>query len=163
MVVTLAIVALALVLTGPVVDAVGGAIGIGHTALVIWDIAKWPVLLAVMVLIIPLLYYAAPNVKVPGFRWITLGSALALLVWIVASAAVRLLRRQLRLLRQDLRHPRRGRDPAGLDVDHQPGAPVRRRVERRAGAQARARRRCSRADREIQLEPRDEPEGKRTT
>ena len=66
-VVTLAIVALALVMTGPVVDAVGGSLGIGHTALTIWDLAKWPVLLAVLVGIIGLLYYASPNVEVPGF------------------------------------------------------------------------------------------------
>ena len=50
MVIMLALVALALVLTGPVVDAVGGAIGVGDTALEIWDIAKWPVLLGVVIL-----------------------------------------------------------------------------------------------------------------
>ncbi|MQA74738.1 MAG: YihY family inner membrane protein [Solirubrobacterales bacterium] len=87
MVIMLALVALALVLTGPVVDAVGDSIGIGDTALTIWDIAKWPVLLAVVALMFSVLYYAAPNVKVPGFRWITPGSAVALVVWLIASAA----------------------------------------------------------------------------
>ena len=86
MVVTLAVVALALVLTGPVVEAVGNSIGVGDTALQVWDIAKWPVLLAVVVLIFSLLYYSAPNVKLPGFKWITPGSAFAVVVWIVASA-----------------------------------------------------------------------------
>jgi membrane protein len=86
MVLMLAIVALALVLTGPIVEAVGSSIGIGDTALTIWDIAKWPVLLAVVILMISILYYAAPNVKLPGFRWVTPGSALAVVIWLIASA-----------------------------------------------------------------------------
>jgi membrane protein len=87
MIITLAIVALALVLTGPIVQAVGDSIGVGDTALTVWDIAKWPVLLVVLALMIGVLYYAAPNVKLPGFRWITIGSVVALIVWILASAA----------------------------------------------------------------------------
>jgi membrane protein len=86
MVIMLAVVALALVLTGPIVDAVGSSIGIGDTALTIWDIAKWPVLLGVVILMFSVLYYAAPNVKLPGFRWITPGSAFAVVVWLIASA-----------------------------------------------------------------------------
>jgi membrane protein len=86
MVLMLALVALSLVLTGPIVEAVGSSIGVGDTALTIWDIAKWPVLLGVVILMISVLYYAAPNVKLPGFKWITPGSALAVVVWLVASA-----------------------------------------------------------------------------
>jgi membrane protein len=86
MVIVLALVALSLVLTGPIVEAVGSSVGIGDTALTIWDIAKWPVLLAVVILMLSVLYYAAPNVKVPGFRWITPGSALAVVIWLIASA-----------------------------------------------------------------------------
>ncbi len=87
MVILLALVTLSLVLTGPVVEAVGDAIGVGSTAVTIWDIAKWPVLLAVLILMIGVLYYASPNVRLPGFRWITVGSAFALVTWILASAA----------------------------------------------------------------------------
>jgi membrane protein len=87
MIILLALVALALVLTGPVVDAVGGELGLSSTALTIWDIAKWPVLLAVVILMFSVLYYAAPNVKMPGFKWITPGSAFAVIVWLLASAA----------------------------------------------------------------------------
>ena len=87
MILLLALVAIALVLTGPVVDAVGDAIGAGDTATTVWEIAKWPAILAVLVLMVGVLYYAAPNVKLPGFRWITVGSAIALVVWILASAA----------------------------------------------------------------------------
>ena len=87
LVVLFALVALALVLTGPVVQAVGDSIGIGSTALTVWDIAKWPVLLAISIFMVGVLYYAAPNVKLPGFRWLTPGSLFAVFGWIAASAA----------------------------------------------------------------------------
>lgn len=86
-VVLAALVALALVLTGPAAQAVGDAIGIGSTALTIWNIAKWPVMLAVVVVIVALLYYATPNVKQPKFRWISIGALVAIVVWVAASAA----------------------------------------------------------------------------
>jgi membrane protein len=86
MIIALALVAVAIVLTGPIVQAVGGAIGVGDTALTVWDIAKWPVLLVVVGAMIALLYYTAPNVKLPGFRWISVGGFVALVVWIIASA-----------------------------------------------------------------------------
>ena len=87
MIIVLALVALALVLTGPIVQAVGDAIGVGNTAITVWDVAKWPVLLLVLGLMIGVLYYAAPNVKVRSLRWVTVGSLVALVVWILASAA----------------------------------------------------------------------------
>lgn len=81
-----ALVAVGLILTGPAAKAVGDAIGLGDTAVTIWNIAKWPVLLAVVVLIVALLYYATPNVKQPKFRWISVGALVAILTWVVASA-----------------------------------------------------------------------------
>ncbi|PKH40636.1 membrane protein [Nocardioides alpinus] len=85
-VVLTALVALSLVLTGPAAQAVGDVVGLGSTAVLVWNIAKWPVMLLVVVLIVGLLYYATPNVKQPKFRWISVGAALAILVWLVASA-----------------------------------------------------------------------------
>lgn len=85
-VVLTALVALGLVLTGPAARAVGDAVGLGSTAVTVWNIAKWPVLLAVVVLIVALLYYATPNVVQPKFRWISVGAVVAIVVWIVASA-----------------------------------------------------------------------------
>lgn len=82
-----ALVAVALVVTGPAADAVGQALGIGSTAVLVWNIAKWPVILGVVVLIVALLYYATPNVRQPKFRWISIGAGLAILVWVLASAA----------------------------------------------------------------------------
>ena len=87
MLLLLAAVALALVLTGPVVDAVAGPLGVGSTAVSIWNIAKWPVLLGVVVAMFAVLFYAAPNVKLAGFRWVTPGALLAIVLWLIASAA----------------------------------------------------------------------------
>jgi membrane protein len=86
LVIMLALVALGLVLTGPIVDAVAEPIGISSTATTIWDIAKWPVLAALFVTMISILYYASPNVKLRGFKWVTPGSVVALVVWVLASA-----------------------------------------------------------------------------
>ena len=87
MLILLALVAVALVLTGPIVTAVAGPLGIGSTAVSIWEIAKWPVLLGVMVTMFAVLFYSAPNVKLVGFKWVTPGALLAIVVWLVASAA----------------------------------------------------------------------------
>jgi membrane protein len=87
MLVLLVLVALALVLTGPIVTAVAGSLGIGGTAVEIWDIAKWPVLVIVVITMLAVLFYAAPNVKLAGFRWVTPGALFAVVVWLVASAA----------------------------------------------------------------------------
>jgi membrane protein len=85
-VVLVAILALALVLTGPIVDAVAAPLGISSTATTIWDIAKWPVMLAIVITIIAVLYYSTPNVKLRGFTWVTPGSIVAVVVWLIASA-----------------------------------------------------------------------------
>ncbi len=87
MIVLIAVVALGLVLTGPIVEAVAEPIGISGAALTIWDLAKWPVLAALFVTLIAVLYYASPNVKLRGFRWVTPGSLVAIAIWLVASAA----------------------------------------------------------------------------
>jgi membrane protein len=86
MVLMLALVLVALVLTGPLASAVGDAVGLGDTAVTVWDLAKWPVLLVVVMAMFAVLYYLSPNVKLPGMRWITPGSVVALVLWIVASA-----------------------------------------------------------------------------
>ncbi len=86
MVLLLAIVAIAIVATGPLADAIGDRIGLGGAAVTAWDVAKWPVLLAVVMLMFALLYYASPNVRQPGFRWVTPGGVLAVILWIIASA-----------------------------------------------------------------------------
>ena len=86
-VILVALVAMALVLTGPAAQAVGDAIGLGTTALLVWNIAKWPVILLVVVLVVAILYYVTPNVKQPKFRWVSVGAVVAIVVWILASVA----------------------------------------------------------------------------
>lgn len=80
------LVALSLVLSGSIAQAVGDQIGLGSTAVTIWNIAKWPVLALLVILAIDVLYYFTPNVKQPKFRWISPGAILAFLVWAIASA-----------------------------------------------------------------------------
>jgi membrane protein len=87
MIALMAILALGLVLTGPVVDAVAGPIGLGDTAVSVWNIAKWPAMAAIFLLMVGVLYYASPNVKLRGFKWVTPGSLVAIVVWAIASAA----------------------------------------------------------------------------
>jgi len=85
-VLVLAIGAVAVVVTGPVAERAGDLLGLGSAAVTAWDIAKWPVLVLLVGLLLALLYYATPNVRQPGFRWVTPGGLLAIVVWIAASA-----------------------------------------------------------------------------
>jgi membrane protein len=85
-VVLVALVLLGLIVSGPVAQSVGNVIGLGSTAVTVWSIAKWPVMLVVVIFIVALLYYATPNVKQPKFRWLSIGAGVAILVWVVASA-----------------------------------------------------------------------------
>ena len=85
MVLLLALVSIALVLTGSLAVAIGDAIGVGPDAVDVWSIAKWPVLLVVVMTMFAALYYLAPNVRQPRFRWVTPGGILAVLLWIAAS------------------------------------------------------------------------------
>jgi membrane protein len=83
----LVVVLFAVILTGPIASAVGSAVGLGGTAVTVWNIAKWPVLFLVVVFMIMLLYYASPNAKLGGLKSIIPGAALAIVVWLIASAA----------------------------------------------------------------------------
>jgi membrane protein len=82
-----AISAVAVTVSGGLAKEVGDVVGVGDTAVQAWNIAKWPVLLLVVSLIFAVLYWAAPNVKQPGFRWISPGGLLAVLGWVIASVA----------------------------------------------------------------------------
>jgi membrane protein len=83
----LAISTIAVVLTGDLAKRAGDLIGLGSTAVTVWNIAKWPVLLVVVSFMFALLYWAAPNVKHPGFRWISPGGLIAVIAWLIASGA----------------------------------------------------------------------------
>lgn len=163
MVIALALIAVALVLTGPIVEAVAKPLGIGSTAVDVWNIAKWPVLIAVFLLMLATLYYASPNVKLRGFKWVTPGSLLAVVVWIVASALFGF------YVANFGSYDKTYGTLAGLVAvlvwfwitnlailfGHQLNAERERTLEIEEGR--------PRAEREIQLEPRAEPKDQRTT
>jgi membrane protein len=163
LVIMLALVALGLVLTGPIVDAVAEPIGISSTATTIWDIAKWPVLAAIFVTMISILYYASPNVKLRGFKWVTPGSIVALVVWVLASAGFAF------YVSNFGSYDKTYGTLAGVVVlllwlwitnlailfGHELNAERERSAEIGEGK--------TRADRELQLEPRSEPKEQRTT
>lgn len=163
MVVLMALLAMGLVLTGPVVDAVAEPIGVGDAAVTVWNVAKWPVMVAVFVLMVDLLYYASPNVKLRGFAWVTPGSLIALVVWALASAGFALY--VANFGSYDKTYGTLG----GLIVllvwfwitnlailfGHQLNSERERSAEIEEG--------LPRAEREIQLEPRAEPEDQDTT
>lgn len=73
------------VVTGSVADQIGKTLGIGSTALTVWEIAKWPVLLIIFMIMLAVLYWAAPNVRHGGFRWVSPGAIVAVIIWLIAS------------------------------------------------------------------------------
>jgi membrane protein len=85
MILLLAACAIAVVVTGPLAQQAGNLVGAGSTAVTLFDIVKWPIIALVVVVMISILYFATPNVKLPGFRWLTPGGALAVVIWLIAS------------------------------------------------------------------------------
>jgi membrane protein len=162
MILLLAIIALALVLTGPVVDAFAEPLGVSDAAITVWEIAKWPVLAAMFIFMVAVLYYASPNVRLRGFTWVTPGSVVALVGWVVASALFAL------YVANFGSYDKTYGTLAGVVVlliwmwitnlmilfGHELNAERERSAELEAGVPA--------AERELQLEPRDEPEPPRT-
>ena len=162
LVVMVAVVALSLILTGPVVDAVAGPLGIGDEAVTVWNIAKWPLLLAALSLIIAVLYYVGPNVRLRGFKWITPGSVLAVAAWLAASALFALYVSQFGSY--DKTYGTLGGVIALMvwmwigNLAILLGAELNAEVERRRQFQERT----PGAEKKIQLEPREEPDRPRT-
>jgi membrane protein len=82
----ISLVLIAVVISGPIAHAVGSALSVGDTAVTVWGVAKWPVLLVVLMVMVAGLYYIAPNVRQPRLRWVTPGGIVAVVTWILASA-----------------------------------------------------------------------------
>jgi membrane protein len=163
MVAALALIAISLVLTGPIVQAVAEPLGISTTAVDIWDIAKWPVLILAFTSMLGVLYYASPNVKLRGFRWVTPGSFVAVVAWTIASALFGLY--VANFDSYDKTYGTLGGLIAllvwlwitnlAILFGHQLNAELERNLEIEEGR--------PHAEREIQLEPRNEPKGQATT
>lgn len=162
MVLLLAVLSLGVVLTGPIVSAVADPIGVSGTAVSIWNIAKWFAVAALFVLMIALLFYASPNVKQRGFKWITPGSVFALVAWLVASGAFAL------YVSQFGSYNKTYGSLAGVVIvliwlwitnvailfGHELNAELERAHQFQEGVPG--------AERELQLQPRDEPDRRRT-
>jgi membrane protein len=158
----LAVMALGVVLTGPIVSDVAEPIGISDTAVSIWNYAKWLLIAVLFVMMIGLIYYASPNVKQRGFSWITPGGLVALVVWLIASAAFGI------YVSQFGSYNKVYGSLAGVVViliwmwitnlailfGHELNAERERNLQLEEGLPG--------AEKEIQLEPRDEPERRRT-
>jgi membrane protein len=162
LVLLLAVMALGVVLTGPIVSAVAHPIGVSGTAVSIWNIAKWFVIALLFLLMIDLLYYASPNVKQRGFKWITPGGLVALVAWLLASGGFAL------YVSQFGSYNKTYGSLAGVVVilvwmwitnlailfGHELNSERERDAQFEAGLPG--------AEREIQLEPREEPSRRRT-
>lgn len=79
--------ALLIVFSGGLAERAGRALGLGSTGITVWNVAKWPVLLVIVIMVFALLYWGAPSARKAGFLWLTPGSTLGVLIWIAASVA----------------------------------------------------------------------------
>jgi membrane protein len=85
LIVLVALMAVLLVISGPFIDAVGAQLGVGPAAVAVWSIARWPVMVAALILAVALLYWGTPNVRQPRFRWISLGGLIAIVGLAIAT------------------------------------------------------------------------------
>jgi membrane protein len=74
------------VVSGPVAKQVGDLIGAGDTTVLVWNIVKWPILLVLVSVLLAVLFWASPNAKQAGIKWVSPGGAIAVLIWLGASA-----------------------------------------------------------------------------
>jgi membrane protein len=158
-----AIALVALIVSGPLAEAVGSAIGLSDAAVTAYQIAKWPILALLVITIFSVLYYASPNAKLRGFKWVTLGSVVALVIWVVASAGFAFY--VANFGSYDKVYGTLGGvvvllvwmwiTNVAILVGHELNAERERSAELAEGV--------PRAERELQLEPRDEPDDQRTT
>jgi membrane protein len=82
-----ALVLMALVITGPVAHSVASKVGLGSVGVTIYNIAKWPLMAAIVLIMLGVLYYIAPNARLPKIQWLSPGAIVALVIWVIASAA----------------------------------------------------------------------------
>lgn len=87
LIILLVISAVIVVFTGGLAQSVGNLIGLGGTAITVWSIAKWPVLLVLVSIMFAILYWASPNARTGGFKWVSAGGLVGVIIWVVASAA----------------------------------------------------------------------------
>ena len=85
-VIILVISAVIVVVSGPVARQIGDVIGVGDTAVLLFNIIKWPVLAVIISLLLAVLFWASPNAKQAGIKWVSPGGLIAMLLWLAISA-----------------------------------------------------------------------------
>ena len=158
----LAVSAVAVVVTGSLADRVGQILGVGSTAVTVWEIAKWPVLLVIVGFLFGLLYWASPNAK-HGFRWVTPGGILAIVLWVRASAAFGLYVANFGSYNKTYGIARISDHLSGLVVDLQQRHPARRGTQRRAPTRSRHAERPPRNQRAIRATSRHYQDSRQQT
>lgn len=133
--------ALTVVFTGALARQAGTALGVGDTGLAVWPIAKWPVLVLLVVCMIAILCWATPNARVKGFKWVSPGSVAALLIWLAASVGFAVYVTDFGSHKQDVRDAGGRHRLPGLAVGDEPADPPRPGARCRAGPAAGRRRR----------------------
>jgi membrane protein len=84
--VLLVVSALIVVFTGELANRVGDALGFQSWLVTAWGIVKWPVLVILVSLMLAILYWASPNARQAGLRWVSPGGIFGVIVWVIASA-----------------------------------------------------------------------------
>jgi membrane protein len=163
MILLMLVIGLSIAMTGPIVEAVADPLGIGSGAVTVWEIAKWPVLILLFALMLSILNYTAPNVKQRGFKLITVGSLFSMIVWIIASVLFAFYVANFGSYNKT--YGALGGlisllvwmwiTNVAILLGNELNAEIERSKEMEEGV--------PRADREIQLKPRDEPKTKQTT
>ena len=163
LIILMLVIGLSIALSGPIVEAVANPLGIGSTAVSVWEIAKWPVLIVLFALMLSILNYTAPNVKQRKFKLVTAGSLFSMVVWIIASVLFAFYVANFGSYNKT--YGTLGGlisllvwmwiTNVAILLGNELNAEIERSKEMDEGV--------PRADREIQLEPRDEPKNKQTT
>jgi membrane protein len=83
--VVLAGVFILLIFGGAIGDAIAKKAGLGHAFTLTWNIVRWPIVFAAILLFFALVYYLAPNKEQRSWKWVTPGSLVGSILWLVLS------------------------------------------------------------------------------
>jgi membrane protein len=76
---------LLIILGGKLGDAIAARANQGDAFTWFWNIVRWPIAFAVVLLLFAFIYYLGPNREEPRWRWISPGSLVGSLMWLVLS------------------------------------------------------------------------------
>ncbi|GAA4266642.1 hypothetical protein GCM10022256_22540 [Frondihabitans peucedani] len=130
--IVIAIMGVVLVISGPIAETLGELVGLGETAVIVWGILRWPLLVALGIAVLAMLYRVTPNVVPPKARWTSIGAVIALAGMAVASAGFAFYVANFsHYNKKNLRNHRRGHRVGVVDLDPEPRGTLRRRNRHR--------------------------------